>query len=67
MDTDDLTEMAYQMIRIAGDVSEYLRCDIAVRSRDYQDEDSYLKGILSFLHEIIQNPEEYLESWQGGG
>ncbi len=63
MDTDDLTEMAYEMIRIAGDISEYLQYDIGVNSRKCHDEDAYLTGILSFLKEIVQYPEEYLQSW----
>jgi hypothetical protein len=67
MDTDDLTEMAYQSIRIAGDISEHLRCDIAVRSREYQEEDSYLGGIVDFLHKIVQDPGEKIELWNLDG
>ena len=63
MDTDDLTEMAYQMIQIAKDISEDLRCDIGVRSGRYNDEDNYLKGVLCFLQKIVQHPEKYLKSW----
>ncbi|MEE9306030.1 MAG: hypothetical protein V3V57_00730 [Spirochaetia bacterium] len=63
MDTDNLTEMAYQMIQNAEDISEYLRCDIGVRSGKYHDEDDYLKGVLCFLQKIAQHPEKYLESW----
>jgi len=63
MDTDDLTEMAYEMIRIADDISDYLRCDIGVRSCEYRNEDDYLAAMLSFLQKIFQYPEKYLESW----
>ena len=63
MDTDDLTEKAYQIIRLAGGISDYLRCDIGVRSGDYDNEDDYLLGILVFLKEICSYPEEYLDSW----
>jgi hypothetical protein len=63
MDTDDLTEMAYEMISIAGEISEYLRCDIGVRSRDYKNEGEYLMGIHKFLRRILSRPHSYLESW----
>lgn len=63
MDTDDLTEMAYQMIPIAGDISDYLRCDIGARCHAYRSENDYLSGTLLFLNKIVQYPENYLESW----
>ena len=63
MDTDDLTEMAYEMISIAGKISEYLVCDIGVRSKDYKNEDDYLTGIQRFLRGLIRRPRSYLESW----
>ncbi|MFH1067977.1 MAG: hypothetical protein V1794_00010 [Candidatus Glassbacteria bacterium] len=63
MDTDDLTEKSYHMIRIAGGISDYLRCDIGVRSRDYNNEDDYLLGILAFLNKICTHTEEYLNYW----
>ena len=63
MDTDDLTEMAYEMISIAGGISEYLVCDIGVRSKGYRNEDEYLMGIHKFLRVILRQPRSYLESW----
>ncbi|MFH1350553.1 MAG: hypothetical protein ABII26_06400 [Pseudomonadota bacterium] len=63
MDTDDLTEMAYQSIVMADRITEYLKCDLGVRSMDYEDEDAYLHGILNFVREIKTDPEAYLDSW----
>ena len=63
MDTDELTAMAYQMIQIAEGISEYLSCDIGVRSREYDSEDDYLAEISAFLQRIVHNPERYLQSW----
>ena len=63
VDTDDLTEMAYQMIPIAGDISDYLRCDIGARCHAYRNENDYLSGTLVFLKKIVQYPKNYLESW----
>ena len=63
IDTDDLTEMAYEMISIAGEISECLVCDIGVRSKDYKNEDEYLMGIHKFLRGSLRRPRCYLESW----
>jgi len=63
MDTDDLTEMAYQTIVIASKISDYLKVDIGVRSRDYANEDDYLNGVLKFIREIKNDPEDYMDYW----
>ena len=49
MDTDDLTEMAYESIIIANEITDFLKCDLGVRSKDYKDENAYLNGILKFV------------------
>ena len=63
MDTDDLTEMAYESIVIANAITDFLKCDLGVRSMDYDDEDAYLHGILKFIQKIKNDPEDYLDSW----
>ncbi len=63
MDTDDLTEMAYQSLIIADRISEYLKCDLGVRSMDYKDKNAYLDGILKFVRRIRNHPKGYLDSW----
>ena len=63
MDTDDLTEMAYESIIIANEITDFLKCDLGVRSMDYEDENAYLNGILKFIQNLKNNPEGYLDSW----
>jgi len=63
MDTDDLTEMAYESIIIANGITDFLKCDLGVRSNDYKDEDAYLNGILKFIQKIKNDPEGYLDYW----
>ena len=63
MDTDDLTQMAYESIIIANEITEFLKCDLGVRSRDYKDENAYLNGILKFIRKIMNDPESYLDYW----
>ena len=63
MDTDDLTEMAYASIIIANGITDFLKCDLGVRSENYKDEDAYLEGILKFVRKIKDSPESYLDYW----
>ena len=63
MDTDDLTEMAYGSIIIANGITGFLKCDLGVRSKDYEDENAYLNGILKFIRRIKNDPEDYLDYW----
>jgi hypothetical protein len=63
MDTDDLTEMAYESIIIANQITDFLKCDLGVRSKEYKDENAYLNGILKFVQKIRNDPKAYLDSW----
>jgi hypothetical protein len=63
MDTDDLTEMAYESILIANEITEFLKCDLGVPSKDYKNEDAYLNGMLRFVSKIKDDPAGYLDSW----
>ena len=63
MDTDDLTPMAYDVIVRASDILDILKTDIADRSSKHDNEDSFLKGTVSFIKAIRKEPEEYLDYW----
>ncbi len=63
MDTDDLTPMAYASIVIANEITDFLKCDLGVRSGNYKNEDAYLNGILKFVRKIKYDPEDYLDYW----
>ena len=63
MDTDDLTQMAYESLIIANEITDFFKADLGVRSKDYKDENSYLNEILRFVRKIRDDPEEYLDSW----
>lgn len=64
MDTDYLTEKAYEVLMLeSGKVLGYLRSDIGASAREYPDEDSYLQGMFELLTEIAEDPINYLESW----
>jgi hypothetical protein len=63
MDTDDLTEMAYETISRAGDVLDVLRSEIGAAAAGKPTEDEYLCGVRSHLRCILRSARDYLDSW----
>lgn len=63
MDTDYLTPMAYDCIRLADDATDVLKSELGAASSQYRGEDAYLKGILADVKEIEEDPEDYLDWW----
>lgn len=63
MDTDDLTTMAYESIITANEITDFLKCDLGVLSKDYRNENSYLNGMLRFVRKIKADPKGYLDYW----
>ncbi|MBN1613727.1 MAG: hypothetical protein JW950_04585 [Deltaproteobacteria bacterium] len=60
MDTDDLTEMTYEIITRAGDVLDVLSNEIGASDSDKKTEEDFLRDVLSHLRKI-QKPREYLD------
>jgi len=63
MDTDDLTELAYESIGLAGDASPCLRAVIGAACSGYLNEDDYLRGILADVKMIEKSPQNFIENW----
>ena len=63
MDTDYLTPMAYDCIRLADDTADVLKSELGAACSQYRDEDAYLQGILADVKEIAEDPEDYLDWW----
>ena len=63
MDTDDLTPMAYETLSLAYQACEPMRAEIGVAAADYITEDEFLADVGKFMEEILETPEDYLESW----
>ena len=63
MDTDDLTEMAYETLAQAHAVCDVLRAEIGASAANFKTEEEFLRGTLEFLDAILAGPEEYLELW----
>ena len=63
MDTDDLTPVGYDCIRLAEDATDVLESELGAACSLYRDEDAYLRGILADVKEIEEDPEGYLDWW----
>ncbi|MHB0971714.1 MAG: hypothetical protein ACYC7A_21600 [Thermoanaerobaculia bacterium] len=65
MDTDDLTEDAYETIRIARRASPLIGAELAVFGRNAKSEDEFLRAMLAHVEEILEDTEDEAE-WLGG-
>jgi len=63
MDTDYLTEIAYDIIVRAARVSDTLKAELGAMARHFDSEDEWLRGVLVHLEEIGEDPDEYVEMW----
>jgi hypothetical protein len=63
MDTDDLTEMAYETIKRANDVLDVLRSEIGASASVKETEDDFLRGVAVHLRRVLKSPKSYLDYW----
>jgi len=63
MDTDDLSEEAYEILSVAHTINECLWVELGAMSSRYEDEEGYLKGILEFIRNIKEDPEGFQDLW----
>ena len=58
-----MTEQAYETIQLAHEVLDVLRVEIGATAINYTKEEDFLRGTLKRLKSILNNPNNYLESW----
>jgi hypothetical protein len=63
MDTDELTKMAYECLRIAESTCYTLTIEFGAMSNNFKSENDYLKGILKRAKNIKRRPLEFIEYW----
>jgi hypothetical protein len=63
MDTDYLSQMAYDCLIYAADATDILKSELGAACSEFKEEDDYLAGILNHVVEIEEDPEDYLDSW----
>ncbi|MEJ2110483.1 MAG: hypothetical protein P8Z37_11345 [Acidobacteriota bacterium] len=63
MDTDDFSEMAYDIIVRAARTSDTLKAELGALSSRYKSENEWLRGVSKHLKKIISAPQEYVDYW----
>ncbi len=63
MDTDDLTENAYEILPYTHEVNEFLWVEFGSMCRNYKNEDEYLNGLLNYTIDIKNSPDEFSDAW----
>jgi hypothetical protein len=63
MDTDDLTELAWDLIVRAARVSDTLKAKLGAMASRFQFEDEWLCGVRAHLKVIADDPDEYVDAW----
>jgi hypothetical protein len=63
MDTDDFSEMSYDIIVRAARTSDTLKAELGALSGRYKSENEWLRGVSRHLKKIINDPQEYVDYW----
>lgn len=63
MDTNYLTEMAYQTIILADEATDVLKCKLGILCGKCRTEDEYLAHVLEYVATLSKEPEDFLDYW----
>ncbi len=63
MDTDDFSEMAYNIIVQAARRSDTLKTELGALNRNYNNENDWLRAVQEHCREIIADPDAYVDFW----
>ena len=63
MDTDDLTELAWDVIVRAARVSDTLKAELGAMASRFKAEDEWLQAVKAHLKSIAADPDEYVDAW----
>ena len=63
MDTDELSEEAYEILRAARRINEFLWVELGASSKRYKDEEEYLNGMLLLIQKIKDDSERFQDMW----
>ena len=63
MDTNDLTEKAYEILTTAEEIDHIVTVNLGAICSRLSNENEFLQVALEYLQGIIGNPKESLENW----
>ncbi len=63
MDTDAFSIMAYRVIAHSARGSDTLKAELGALSRNYKNEDDWVRAAQNHLQQIANDPEAYVDYW----
>ena len=63
MDTDELSEEAYEILRMAQQINEFLWVELGAASKRYKSEEEYLSGMLLLINRMKDDSERFQDRW----
>lgn len=63
MDTDNLTEMAWDVIVRSARVSGTLKAELGAMASRFKAEDEWLQAVKAHLKLIAADPDDYVDAW----
>ena len=63
MDTNDLTEKAYEILKLSEDINHLITVHIGAMCSRFQQEDDFLNAVTEFIQAIKDEPEDFIEDW----
>ena len=63
MDTNDLSDQAYELIWQAAKIDDTLKSILGSTCSECENEDEYLKTVMEIIEEIEEETKDYLEEW----
>ncbi|MCF8052778.1 MAG: hypothetical protein K9L59_16170 [Desulfobacterales bacterium] len=63
MDTNDLTEKTYEILKLSEDIDHIITVHIGAMCGRYNDEDMFLSHAFKFITGIMDAPDEFIEDW----
>ena len=63
MDTNDLTEQAYEFLSIAEEIDHIVTVNLGAICSRLSNEGEFLQVAQEYMQGIIGNPKEFIENW----
>jgi len=63
MDTNDLTEKAFESLLIAEDIDHMVTVSLGVMCNRLSSEDDFLREAFGYVKALSENPRDFMENW----
>ena len=63
MDTNDLTEKAFESLLIAEEIDHMVTVSLGVMCTRLSSEDDFLQEAFGYVKALSENPRDFMENW----